>query len=513
MIFQNNFVVFTKNKVMKRSNLLSGALILSVGGVLAKIFSAIYRIAITRILGGVGIGIYQLIFPVYSLCVVLTTSGLPLAISKVVAKHEGKNVIKKCLTFVCLFALVLSVLLFVSSGALAKLQGEQNIAICYAILAPSIIVVSASSVFKGYFQGRRQFVPSALSNIIEQFIKFVVGLVLTLLLIKQSLVLAIIGAVVAIDISEIVSFFVLVCFYRKKKDCNASTLSIKALLKDILPIMVTNVILPLAMFVDSLIVVNLLAPNFSKKTALAMYGIETGAVGSLVNLPTIFSFAIASVLMPLMSGKGNNFNKTNTLSVAVKIVLIITVPCTICFVFIPNRIIDVLYGGRFVFDQFDGMALAYKLLVISSFGIVFLTLNQLFSSALQAQEKRMATIRNLLIAVGVKFAFEIVFLQTKEINIFALTLGNILCYALSMVLNLISLKKCIKIRLDFAFLGKLLLCNVLMFLTLLGTLYADTSIWVTLIGLTLAGTVYLGSLFLTKIFVRRELAMIKYKVR
>ncbi len=498
---------------MKRSNLLSGALILSVGGVLAKIFSAIYRIAITRILGGVGIGIYQLIFPVYSLCVVLTTSGLPLAISKVVAKHEGKNVIKKCLGFTCLIALLLSTILLVSSGVLAKLQGEQNIAICYAILSPSIIVVSASSVFKGYFQGKQQFVPSALSNIIEQFIKFVLGLVLTLILIKQSVILAIIGAVVAIDVSEVVSFLVLVCFYRKKHVKNDKNLSLSALFKDILPIMLTNVILPLAMFVDSLLVVNLLGMNFSKQTAIAMYGIETGAVSSLINLPTIFSFAIASVLMPMLAGKGNNFNKTHTLSVAIKIVLTITVPCVICFVFIPNRIIDVLYAGRFVFEDFDGMILAYRLLAISAFGIVFLTLNQLFSSALQAQEKRMVTIRNLLIAVTFKFIIEIVFLQTEEVNIFALTIANVVCYATSMLLNEMSLKKSLCVLVDFAFVSKLLLCNVLMFLTLLGTLYAGTTAWVTLAGLMLAGIVYLGSLFLTKIFTRRDLAMIKYKIK
>ena len=74
---------------MKTNNLMSGAIILTVGGVLAKGFSAVYRIVLTRILGGVGIGIYQLIFPIYSLFVVLASAGLPMAISKVIAKHKG----------------------------------------------------------------------------------------------------------------------------------------------------------------------------------------------------------------------------------------------------------------------------------------------------------------------------------------------------------------------------------------------------------------------------------------
>ena len=73
---------------MKKDNLMKGALVLSVGAILAKIFSAIYRIGLTRILGGEGIGLYQLVFPLYSLCVVLATAGLPMAISKVIAKSK-----------------------------------------------------------------------------------------------------------------------------------------------------------------------------------------------------------------------------------------------------------------------------------------------------------------------------------------------------------------------------------------------------------------------------------------
>ena len=167
---------------MKKSGILSGALILSIGGVLSKIFSAIYRIALTRILGGVGIGIYQLIFPFYSLCVVLATAGLPMAISKVISKHKGNEsaVIKKCFIFTAIISLTLTFILLISSKGLAILQGQRDIAICYIILAPTIIFVGAASVLRGYFQGKHNFTPSAVSNIFEQFIKLVAGLILSL---------------------------------------------------------------------------------------------------------------------------------------------------------------------------------------------------------------------------------------------------------------------------------------------------------------------------------------------
>ena len=83
--------MFAKTSGMKKNNLMSDVLVLSIGGVLAKIFSAIYRIGLTRILGGEGIGLYQLVFPLYSLCVVLATAGLPMAISKVIARNREKE--------------------------------------------------------------------------------------------------------------------------------------------------------------------------------------------------------------------------------------------------------------------------------------------------------------------------------------------------------------------------------------------------------------------------------------
>ena len=113
---------------MKKHRLYSGAIALSVGAILAKIFSAIHRVLLTRILGGVGIGIYQLIFPLYALCVVLATSGIPLAISKVISKNAGKekSVLKKSLLYTSIISLSLCFILLLFSEPLAKIQGQTS---------------------------------------------------------------------------------------------------------------------------------------------------------------------------------------------------------------------------------------------------------------------------------------------------------------------------------------------------------------------------------------------------
>ena len=501
---------------MKKNNLMSGAFVLSLGAVLSKVFSAIYRIVLTRILGGVGIGIYQLIFPFYSLCVVLATAGLPMAISKVISKHKGNEagVIKKCFLFTSVVALSLTFILLVSSKGLAKIQGQSEISLCYIILAPTIIIVSVMSVLRGYFQGKHNFVPSSISNIVEQFVKMCAGLILSLSLISISLFAAIVGAVVAIVLSEILSLIILLLYIKKEKlsDNKKENVSIKEIAKDVLPITVTNLVLPISSFIDSLIVVNLLSTNFSNKMSVFLYGLESGAVSSLVTIPTIFSFAIASVILPNITSLKHSFLRNFKISLAVKIVLIITIPCVASFVIIPNRLIEFLYGSRLNAYGVDGIMIASRVLTISGFGIVFLAINQIYSSCLQAVDERFVTIRNLTIAVIAKFLLEIIFMPSKILNIYALAIANSVCYVIVMVLNHLEIKQNFKLNIEYEFWTKLIFANCVMILSLVAISSIENNVLNTLLAVLVSVVVYFVSLIQTNILTKKDKAMFKYKV-
>ena len=501
---------------MRKNNLMSGAFILSVGSVLAKLFSAIYRIALTRILGGVGIGLYQLIFPIYSLCVVLATAGLPMAISKVVSKHKNNEVkiLKKCLIFTSIIALTLTFILIVFSKGLASLQGQKQLTTCYLILAPTIILVSVASVFRGFFQGKHNFTPSSISNICEQFVKLCVGLILSLSLVSVSLFAAIIGAVVAIVISEIISLLILILFIRKEKLKNVgrSKIELKDLAKDILPITFTNIVLPISTFIDSILVVNLLSRNFSNEMSVFLFGLESGAVSSLVSLPTIFSFAIASVILPNITISKHIFSKSHKLSLAIKIVLIITIPCVVGFTLVPNRLISFLYKNRLNTFSVNGVSVASRLLSLSGFGIIFLAINQVYSSSLQAVDERFVTIRNLTIAVILKFVIQLLFMPSRFLNIYALAIANTICYITVMLLNHLEIKENFKLKFNFIFTAKLVFSNCLMLFALVVVMSINNSSINTLLAVMIAMSVYLLSLIKIKILNRKDIAMFKYKV-
>ena len=496
---------------MKRSGLLGGALILSVGTVLAKVFSAVYRIVLTRVLGGVGIGLYQLIFPLYSLCVVLVTAGLPLAVSKLVARYpnSAKKIVKKTIFFITIIALIVTTLMLI----VGRFSVNGEIYVCYYLLAPTLVVIASSSILKGYFQGVHQFIPSSISSILEQFVKMVVGLLLAISLIKISVGASIIGAMIGIMLSEIVSLIILLIYYKKGKNRDKTTIDLKysEILRDIIPITLTNIILPFASFVDSILVVKLLSNNFANNVSVFLYGLESGAVSSLVTIPTIFSFALASVLLPNIAKDTNGWNKNYNLSLSIKIILTIVVPCVICFVFIPDRLLYLLYGDRLCDLGIDGTKIAGALLSLSGIGMVALSINQIYSVSLQGINERIVTIRNMIIAVVVKFIIELIFLPTIMLNIYSLAIANTVCYIVALALNHAEIVRVFRLKINYTFGAKLLLSNSLMVLSMIGILAFGNSTPNTLLSGVVGVIVYLGSLIILKIFNKNDLAMLKYK--
>jgi len=156
---------------------------------IAKILGAVYRIPLTNLLGAEGIGIYQLVFPIYALMLTLSSSGIPTAIARLVSekrtlgeKLEEQKVMKS--SFVLLFVLgtLATLIMLLIAVPLSNLQGAFAIRYGYFVVAPAILIVAISSYFKGWFQGNMNMVPTAISQIAEQVFKMLFGLLFAYLL-------------------------------------------------------------------------------------------------------------------------------------------------------------------------------------------------------------------------------------------------------------------------------------------------------------------------------------------
>lgn len=212
---------------MKKQTFIMGALILTIGGFIAKIIGAFYKIPLTNALGTEGMGIYYLVFPLYSVLLVLSSSGISIAVSKLVSearankqKRNETMYFKAGIFLSFVSSAIFAIFLIVFSEKIASIQGNMFATKSYIAIAPALVSASLISVVKGYFQGVENMFPSSVALIFEQIIKLIVGLFLAYKFLEIGIEYAVLGSVLAVSISEFVTLVVMLINYAWHKAKN-----------------------------------------------------------------------------------------------------------------------------------------------------------------------------------------------------------------------------------------------------------------------------------------------------
>ena len=201
-----------------------GAFILTVGNICSQLLGFVYRIALSRLIGSEGMGLFQLIFPFYSLALTITVSGIGVAVSKLTAEYMAlrnyeaiRMLVKRAIiVFVCIFSVLsLIVLLFAKGIANVFLGDERTLLAIYALL-PVILLTGIENIHKHFFYGSREFNPPALSDLLEQIIRMSAVLLLLRLLLPQPDELMLVIIVTGMLICEIFSSVFLKTVYRHR---------------------------------------------------------------------------------------------------------------------------------------------------------------------------------------------------------------------------------------------------------------------------------------------------------
>lgn len=445
---------------------------LTAGLFLAKLLSGLYKIILTHILGAENIGVYQQVFPVYTFLIVLVTAGVPLGVSKLLAKKESsedkKQMIKSTLKVFFIFSLIVSAVLLILGRNLYVYKQNKGLVICNYLLAPGIVASALAGVLRGYFQGLNNFKPSALSQFFEQVIKLVFGLTLSLSFIKFGAIAQIVGAVFGVVLGDLTSFVVLAVIYKKQTKYKAEYVKVdsadlKELTKIVLPLMLSSLVIPISQMIDSFLIIKLLNRNFEYGQSSYLYGLQTGVVSAMVNFPTALTFSLTSIMLPLLSRdflneREDEFSYKATLTV--KLILIVVIPSAIFILMYSDNILGIIYGKRLNVFNIDGNALTSKLLFWSGFNIVFLALSQFFAICLQARECRYLPFVNNLIGMVVKLILELVFVPSTALNILAYTIATSAGYFTIFALNLYEISHQVKLEINMKFYGKLIFANI-----------------------------------------------------
>ena len=285
----------------QRQSYLKGAVIISLGGFISKILGAIYRIPLTNLLGGGGMGIYQMVYPLYCILLTVSASGIPTGIARLIS--SGKTGAEsRAFRLYGVVGILGTVLMFALSTPLAVLQGEPAVALCCKMLCPSVFFVSALSVVRGYFQGRGNMYPTAVTEVAEQVVKVCVGVALAYVF-KGNPAYAVASTLFAVTVSEAVAAMGAIWYYLKRRPrrplFKVEEPPASSILKYTIPLTLTAIALPLSQLAESVVVVRLLRNITSDATAL--YGIYSGCAMTIINLPVSVTYGLAASSVPQIS--------------------------------------------------------------------------------------------------------------------------------------------------------------------------------------------------------------------
>jgi stage V sporulation protein B len=302
------------------SKFLKGTMILMLAAFITRILGFINRIVIARFIGEEGVGLYMMAFPTLILVITITQLGLPVAISKNVAEAEAQGdtrKIKKILVVSLSTTLGLSIIFTPALILLAPyltdvLFTDQRIYYPLVAIAPIIPIVAVSSVLRGYFQGRQNMKPSAISQVIEQLVRITLIAVLTKMFLPYGIQYAAAGAMVASVLGELASLLYMFTTFKMKKKFKVRRNFFQSIIKGkqtfrelmsvALPTTGSRMIGSISWFFEPIVVAHSLAlAGVAATMATKQYGSLTGYALPLLFLPSFVTVSLAQSLVPAIS--------------------------------------------------------------------------------------------------------------------------------------------------------------------------------------------------------------------
>ena len=429
-----------------KNGIINGAVILGIGAFIAKFLGALYRVPLTNRLGGYGLGLYQMVFPVYTLLLDFSGAGVPNALSRLIAKGKNKAISKRLLKnsvkLFSIFGLIACLFMAIFSSKLAFFQGDSQATTAYVFLAPAVFFVSLISCFRGYFQGNMNMRPTAISQILEQVVKLLLG-VFFINLFYPNIPLCVAGATLAITLSEVVALVYLFISYKiydkkNKTDCQETKSFIadaKVVIKTTIPITLVGILIPFSQVVDSFLTINILSRYLPNATIL--FGLLSGVVLTVVNLPVSVCYGLSTVAVPTVSSCQNQEETYKNSKKLVGLTLLITLPCTLFLLLFSPWTINFLFNGLSNIEK----QIATNLLRLCSPIVILLSLMQVCNSVLIGSGKLYTPVITLLFGVLVKITLNVILLNKRELNIYGGAIAIIACYFSVCLINLILIFK------------------------------------------------------------------------
>nr|MDD6336395.1 polysaccharide biosynthesis protein [bacterium] len=436
----------------------TGAAVLSLAGIISKVLGMLYRVPLSNVLGTEGMGVYQMAYPVYQTLVSISTAGLPAAISQLVARnlaaddaHGAKAVFTVALKLLTWMGVISTAIMLLGAPLIARVIGDAAIWPTIMMLSPSLLFVAIICAYRGYFQGMQRMMPTAVSQVIEQGGKLVVGLVLAILFIKKGVVIAAAMGLLGATAAEGMAMLWMMFVHRRMKakgelaalDAPPSRPQIPArqvlekLLMVAVPITLGALAMPLVYSVDAIIVNNLLrGMGYTVEAARSAYGALTNDAQTLVNMPAVVTVALSMSLVPAVASamaQKSRYELNRRVRMGLKIAVMVGLPASVGLMLLAKPFIGMLYASHTP----EEIELGARLTVTLAPSLFFLALMQTGNAVLQGMGRVNAPVKNLLAGAVVKVVWDLSLVSKPGINVYGAAMATTACYATVAILNIV----------------------------------------------------------------------------
>lgn len=458
----------------KNSSFLMQGIILAAAGIITRLIGIAYRIPVNNILGDEGQGFYGCAFSIYNIALLLTSYSLPLAVSKLVSarvsKKEYKNamrIFKGALLFAIIVGAVVGIIVFVGAEFIAgEIMSLKLSAYALRVLAPGLFIVAVMGVVRGFFQGMGTMVPTALSQIVEQIVNAIVSIIGASYLLEMGKKVkeakentsvpyaygaagGTLGTVSGALIGLIFLVLVMMLFYptlkrRVQKDKTKNLEGYgdiySVLLLTIAPVILSTAIYNISETLDQGIFSNIMvAQGHTEKETAELLGMFTGKYNTLINIPLAVANALGASLIPSLTATVASGTKKQIhakISMVIRFVMMIAIPCAVGFLVLAEPILDLLYNGN--------IEIPARMLQLGAITVIFYCLSTVTNAILQGINKMKTPVKHGAISLVIHLIGLYIMLVFFKWEIYAVVAGNII-FSLSMcILNARALKQAVR---------------------------------------------------------------------
>lgn len=439
----------------KKNSFFGGAGILTAGIIVVKLIGALYKIPLGNILTDAAFSDFNTAYNIYSLLIIISTGGLPVALSKMVSEanaldrgNQVKKVFNLALAAFCVLGTISFCIMAFFPQQLADAMRDSQAAYSILALAPAVFFICPMSAMRGYFQGHALMTPTAVSQIIEALCKLVVGLALASMFQKtmEDEAMAAAGAILGVSVGCLLgAVYMYFCYcghtrsqpkFKDKPEDSKAILS--TLAKLAIPITLSSSVIALTNILDSRILLGQLqdALHMTEELARETKGVYDKAM-TLYNLPASFMVPLTASVIPHVSAALKVRRRRQAAQIsetALRTTALLAIPAGVGLFVLGEPIIRLLYSSTDV-EQGGWML---SVLGVASIAVCFMLV---CNSILQAYQMVTLPMITTLVGSVLKLVVAYFLIGNKDIGIRGGAISTVVCFWLIALLDLFIIKR------------------------------------------------------------------------